>query len=451
MKIRTKVAALVLGLVSIFALCGCELLTPIGPGTGPGTNVDLTGSRTKYTDSLELAKIPASTSTLDVDGVTFATVERYVDGDTTHFEANLAAGKNSISVRYLGLDTPESTYKVEPWGIAAAKFTKTKLENAESIVLESDPTGLFDSNSRYLAYVWYRNSATEPYRCLNLELVEEGYSPAKGLTGTKYMQTFYDASTRAQAFKDRTNGEEDPTYDYNAQGKKYTLKQIIDQFGTAEAIASEEFKGTKVYIEGLVTRKLGISSAYIEQVNEGYYTLDENGEEVFVPGDGKTYGVYIYGGFEQNLKLAEGNYIITNANISYHNGSLQVVGVNNFGIDVQSTGNVVTPVSITSSDWNNLNADMACRLVKLDKLTVTGGKDDENTDAYTIYTVTPDGVRVNIRIDADVAIKVNSIMKNKTWETFKDCTFLNVVGIVQPYYESYQLMVMNLTDLGYQN
>jgi hypothetical protein len=74
-----------------------------------------------------------------------------------------------------------------------------------------------------------------------------------------------------------------------------------------------------------------------------------------------------------------------------------------------------------------------------------------NTDAYTIYTVTPDGVRVNIRIDADVAIKVNSIMKNKTWETFKDCTFLNVVGIVQPYYENYQLMVMNLTDLGYQN
>ena len=222
-------------------------------------------------------------------------------------------------------------------------------------------------------------------------------------------------------------------------------------FGTPEAIASEEFKGTKVYIEGLVTRKLGISSAYIEQVNEGYYTVDEDGNETFIPGDGKVYGVYIYGGFEQNLKLAEGNYIITNANISYHNGSLQVVGVNNFGIDVQSTGNVVTPVSITSSDWNNLNADMACRLVKLDKLTVTGGKDDENTDAYTIYTVTPDGVRVNIRIDADVAIKVNSIMKNKTWETFKDCTFLNVVGIVQPYYENYQLMVMNLTDLGYQN
>ena len=79
---------------------------------------------------------------------------------------------------------------------------------------------------------WINN---DPYDPMDIrELVEEGYSPAKGLSGTKYMQTFYDASTRAQAFKDRTNGEEDPTFDYNAQGKKYTLKQIIDQFGTAD-------------------------------------------------------------------------------------------------------------------------------------------------------------------------------------------------------------------------
>ena len=139
---------------------------------------------------------------------------------------------------------------------------------------------------------------------------------------------------RAQAFKDRTNGEDDPTYDYSAQGQKYTLKQIIDLFGTPEAIASEEYKGTKVYIEGLVTRKLGISSAYIEQVNEGYYTVDADGNETFIPGDGKTYGLYVYGGLEENLKLAAGNYIITNANISYHNGALQVVGVNNFNITV---------------------------------------------------------------------------------------------------------------------
>ena len=135
MKIRTRIATFVLGLVAVFALCGCEfpVVTPQQPG---GSNVDLTGSRTKYTDSLELAKIPASSSTLDVDGVTFATVDRYVDGDTTQFEANLAAGQNSISVRYLGLDTPESTYKVEPWGIAAAKFTKSKLQNAEPFFFE---------------------------------------------------------------------------------------------------------------------------------------------------------------------------------------------------------------------------------------------------------------------------------------------------------------------------
>ncbi|MBQ8292999.1 MAG: thermonuclease family protein [Bacilli bacterium] len=444
MKFRTKLFALVLTIFTIICLVGC------GGDTPDGSKIDLTGSRTKYTDTLEISKMPTSTSTLDVDGVSFAEVTKYVDGDTTYFTTLLSTGKEDISVRYLGLDTPESTYKVEPWGIAAAKFTKEKLKNAESVILQADPTGLFDSNSRYLAYVWYRNSATEPYRMLNLELVEEGYSPAKGLTGTIYMQTFYDANSRAQAFKDRTNGEQDPTYDYSAQGKKYTLKQIIDEFGTPEAISSEEFKGTKVYIEGLVTRKLGISSAYIEQVNEGYYTVDEDGNEVFVEGDGKKYGVYIYGGFEENLKLAEGNYIITNANISYHNGALQVVGVANHRIEVESTGNVVEPTVLTSQDWQNLDVSMSCRLIKLDTLKVVGGKDDENTEAYTIYTETPDGVRVNIRIDANVALKVTGIIKNKTWATFEGCTFTNVVGVVQPYYDGYQLMVMNLQDLGYQ-
>ncbi len=442
MKIRTKVITLVLVVLTL-VLCGCT--------TGQGNKIDLTGSRTKYTDALTLTQLPSQSSTLDKDGMSYATVTKYVDGDTTYFLTNLSTGMQDISVRYLGLDTPESTYKVEPWGIAAAKFTKSKLESAESIILQYDKVaGLFDNNSRYLAYVWYRTSSTAQYRLLNLEIVEEGYSPSKGLTNTMYMQTFYDANTRAQAFKDRTNGEVDPTYDYESSGRKYTLKQIIDMFGTPEAIASEEFKGTKVYIEGLVTRKLGISSAYIEQVDNGYYTVDEEGNETFIEGDGKTYGLYIYGGFEENLKLAQGNYISTNANISYHNGSLQVVGVNNVNITVESKGNEVTPVLLTASDWTNLDSSMSFRLVKFDKLIVVGGKDDENTDAYTIYTETPDGVRVNIRIDDGVAIKVVGIMKNVTWETFKDATFIEVVGVIQPYYDGYQLMVMNLVDLGYQ-
>lgn len=450
MKLRTKIVSLVLVALSLFCLTGCEYLYEDGPTNPGGTGEIPTGSRTKYTDSLKLSIIPSTSSTFDVDGMCFATVDKYVDGDTTYFYANLSSGKDSISIRYMGLDTPESTYKVEPWGIAAAKFTKDKLSNAESIILQSDPTGLLDGNGRYLGYVWYRTSASEDYRCLNLELIEEGYSPAKGMSGALYMQTFYDAGNRAQQYKDRTNGEEDPTYDYSAQGQKYTIKQILEMFGTPEAIASEEFKGTKVYIEGLVTRKLGISSAYIEQVDNGYYTTDEDGNETFVLGDGKTYGIYVYGGFEENLKLQEGNYIITNANISYHTGALQVVGVSNIRIEVESTGNEVTPQSITSSDWKNIDDELKYRLVKLDSLKVVGGSDDDNTDAYTIYTETPDGVRVNIRIDSNVALKVTGIIKNKTWETFKDMTFTNVIGVIQPYYDGYQLMVMSLDDLGYQ-
>ena len=136
MKFRTKIVSLVLVVLSLFCLTGCEYLYE-GGTVGPGTNVDISGSRTKYTDSLKLALLPSASSSFDVDGMCFATVDKYVDGDTTYFYAKLSTGKDSISIRYMGLDTPESTYKVEPWGIAAAKFTKDKLSVDKQSLIES--------------------------------------------------------------------------------------------------------------------------------------------------------------------------------------------------------------------------------------------------------------------------------------------------------------------------
>ena len=34
----------------------------------------------------------------------------------------------TFTARYLGINTPESTYKVEPWGFAASKYTKQQLK-----------------------------------------------------------------------------------------------------------------------------------------------------------------------------------------------------------------------------------------------------------------------------------------------------------------------------------
>ena len=77
-----------------------------------------------------------------------------VDGDTAKFIMN----GEEITVRFLGIDTPETVKPntpVQPYGPEASDFTKTKLTNASKIELEfdenSDPKDKYD---RYLAWVW---------------------------------------------------------------------------------------------------------------------------------------------------------------------------------------------------------------------------------------------------------------------------------------------------------
>lgn len=50
----------------------------------------------------------------------------YVDGDTTQFTSY--NGNYTVKVRYLGVDTPESTSEVEEWGRSASLFNKSILK-----------------------------------------------------------------------------------------------------------------------------------------------------------------------------------------------------------------------------------------------------------------------------------------------------------------------------------
>lgn len=100
------------------------------------------------------------------------TVKRFVDGDTTHFNFEIPSDKQNsdemmgitdgvLKARYLGIDTPESTGKVQPWGKTAAKFTHDALASATSIIIESEPLNntwqLDSTGGRYLVWVWYKN------------------------------------------------------------------------------------------------------------------------------------------------------------------------------------------------------------------------------------------------------------------------------------------------------
>ena len=78
------------------------------------------------------------------------TIKNYVDGDTTHFWADVDS-TGVVKARYLAINTPESTGRIEEYGKQASKFTKEKLKNATSILIESDDDKWnTDANGRYL-------------------------------------------------------------------------------------------------------------------------------------------------------------------------------------------------------------------------------------------------------------------------------------------------------------
>lgn len=140
-----------------------------------------------------------------IDGVEKVTLARSVDGDTAHF---YTTDGTYIKVRFLGIDTPESTMEKEAWGKAASLFTKNILENAETIVIETEGN-LTDTYGRYLAFVWADGVL------VNLEIVENGYSNCKLSSSSKYFDAMYDAELLVSKTGRRVWGEIDPNYDYD--------------------------------------------------------------------------------------------------------------------------------------------------------------------------------------------------------------------------------------------
>lgn len=78
-----------------------------------------------------------------------AVLVKCIDGDTAHFEINGQIYKT----RFLYIDTPEYTDKVEPYGKEASVFTCNFLKTGE-ITIETDGESVFDRYGRVLAWVW---------------------------------------------------------------------------------------------------------------------------------------------------------------------------------------------------------------------------------------------------------------------------------------------------------
>lgn len=154
-----------------------EELTPLGEDPGTETR----GTRDQDEE-------PGETLT----GLLAATVTYVVDGDTV--QVTLAGGGEE-RVRFIGVDTPESTRgKNDPYGKEASDFTKAKLEG-QQIWLEHD-VGERDQYGRMLAYVWLEKpvSFTDDEiraKMFNAKLLLEGYAQIMTVPpNVKYAEQF---------------------------------------------------------------------------------------------------------------------------------------------------------------------------------------------------------------------------------------------------------------------
>jgi len=126
------------------------------------------------------------------------TVTRVIDGDTIEVEMR----GETYKVRLIGINTPESTTKIEPYGKEASNFTKSQLLG-KKVYLEKDVSET-DKYGRLLRYVWLKKPS-EPTdseirtKMFNAILVLEGYAQAATYPpDVKYAEYFakYEAEAR---------------------------------------------------------------------------------------------------------------------------------------------------------------------------------------------------------------------------------------------------------------
>ena len=220
-----------------------SLLAACNPGgTGDGTT---SGAEVDVKDYASAVKLDMSSTTAKQK----VTVKAYIDGDTTHFNVPGSIVESGVlKARYLAINTPESTGKIEEYGKKASSFTREKLSSASSIYIESDDGNwnVDSTGGRYLVWVWYRENESEEYRNLNIEILQNGLAIASSSANNRYGDTCMAAIAQSKALKlNIQSGQKDPDF-YYGEAVELTLKELRCNIS--------EYNGIKVAFEGVITK-----------------------------------------------------------------------------------------------------------------------------------------------------------------------------------------------------
>lgn len=278
-----------------------------------GGDTPVTESSSALAPFVDYSKKSEAKLTLDYKGKTFAkdgieqvTLRTCIDGDTAHFNPttpNEMIGKEDyIKARFFGIDTPESTGKVEPYGRGASDYTKEKLKAAEKngTIVVSSPSLSYttptpdSTGSRYVSLIWIntekKNAPIEELQLLNLLIVQDGWSFVKNVAAMPSLSdTFYAAETQAKAYKLHLfSGEDDPQFNYGAYEDVSLLELKHEvQASMKDSSHKNKYDNQNVRVSGTVA---GYSN-HILYLQDFFPTYDKDGN-IQYDKDGKPIGEY---------------------------------------------------------------------------------------------------------------------------------------------------------------
>lgn len=117
-------------------------------------------------------------------------LDKCVDGDTAWVILN----NESIKLRFLAIDTPESTNKIEEYGKEASEFTCNYLTNTSKLEIEYDNNSdKLDKYNRHLVWVFVDNELLQDL------IVKNGLAEIKYIYGDyKYLDILNDSLESAK-------------------------------------------------------------------------------------------------------------------------------------------------------------------------------------------------------------------------------------------------------------
>ena len=453
---QLKKSVILLLIVSLLVSClyGCAK-TPAQPTQAPQVAAT-EAPAVEETVPMETVDYAASVK-LDMNSDTAkqtVSVKMFIDGDTTHFYVPTSVSPNGVlKARYIAINTPESTGKIEEYGKKASSFTKEKLSSATSIIIESE-SDIWDPDStgdRFLAWVWYKTAESEDYRNLNIEILQNGLAIANSSATSRYGDAAVAAINQAKAQKlNIHSGQKDPDF-YYGEAIELTLKELRTNI--------DAYNGMKVAFEGVITKN-NSNTIYIEDYDYEtdmyygmavYYGYNLNGTGLEIIGIGNkarivgTVQYYEAGGTYQvsdlnyrmmkpddpnNIQLiSEGNepaYVLTDPD-TFVNGEVTVV------LDEETITESYAKLAMnTSVEIQNLYV--------LDAYT-TKNEDSASKGAFTLYCRV-NGIPITVR---------TVVLHDEEGNLVKQDAYMgrtiNVKGIVDYFNGDYQIKVFSPKDI----